>query len=414
MNHMKNIFVFWTVTWFVFGCSSEETPLVAVVNDEAPVSKVIDSTTKNESAIVNDTLNYKGFIGDAAIAAQIIICRSDSYSEFKDSVYGWYKYDLYHDAIQLTGVYGCLDWCSMDLYEQVNGDSTGKWELDADYLAESMKGTWKDPSTGKKAPIVLKNTASSIYLHPKAKTFFSSEEASEDFFRKHIVYNQDMRYKRFYLLANTTTGDFTYDSDKQYNFPLPVGLRLLFDNADYYSDGPINIAEDWRIQGEDFDVPYDSLFPKYTEIGYEVNTFIFENVEPTVIYSVMHNMSAFRLKIKDIEKLGYHLEDEISWLIRNSESVFGFFPNFENQIIYEKSDNESSVILELDNAQEGHIAVREAKLVGSDWWGRVEYIYYETVPCTEEELIPKPTVSGWMKLYNDEGELTLDHYSRGC
>ena len=189
---------------------------------------------------------------------------------------------------------------------------------------------------------------------------------------------------------------------------------MYFENSDYYSDGSIHIADNWRIQGEDFDVPYDKFFPKNTEIGYEVKTFIFENVGPTVIHSAFHDMSAFRIEIEEIEKLGYHLEDEINWVIRKSDDEFGFFPTNEELMIYEKTDSLSSVVLDLDNAQEGRIAVRDAKLVGSDWWGRVEYIYYDQVPCSDEVLIPKPTVSGWIRLYNNQGDLTLDHYSRGC
>ena len=312
---MKNFLILSLVTWFTVGCSTEEVPVVYTPKDVGPISRVSEPTSSSyRPAYTIDTLNYKGYIGDAAVTAQFIIRNTNRQIDFQDSVQGVYRYDAYNNDIELTGFYGCLDWCNIRLTESVNGEPTGKWDLEADNLAESIKGTWKDPKTGKESPIVLKNIESTVYLHPKAKKIFESEEASDLFFKRHIVHQQDMRYKRFYLLANATKEENgnSYNYDKQYNFPLPVGLRLSFENAGTYSDGPITIAKDWRIQGDGFDVAYDSLFPKRTEIDYEITTFIFEHVEPTVIYSAKYDMNAFRLNMDAIEKLGYHLVDEIS------------------------------------------------------------------------------------------------------
>lgn len=413
---MKKILALGLILGLSIGCSTNEVP-------EDTVSEIIEgdlvkrsSKANEESSTIsfNDTLDFKGYVGDAAVTVQLIIYSSRSYSDFTDSVSGTYSYDAYNSPIVLKGSYSCLDWCNMELREVVKGKSTGLWSLEPNNLAENIKGVWKDPKSGKKAAIVLKNIESSTYLHPEAKTLFATKSAGEAFFKKHDVYKKDMRFKRFYLLANATAENSSYDEFKQYDFPLPMGLRLFFDNAEAYSDGPITVQKNWRIKGVGFDVDYDSLFPKRTEISYEVKTFIFEHVEPTEIYSALYDMRAFHIKMRDIEELGYHLQDEISWLIENSDHVFGFFPQMEGMKLYQAADNKSKVILDFEGAQEGRIAVREAKLVGTDWWGKVEYIYYDQVPCSEEVLIPKPTVTGWIRLYDNEGEITLDHYSRGC
>ena len=150
---------------------------------------------------------------------------------------------------------------------------------------------------------MLKNTAADSYLDPKAKAIFASQKASETFFKKHKVHNNDMRKKRFYVLANPNSknGPSSFDSDKQYENPLPAGLKLHFEWEQAYDETEAVITKDNRIKGKNgLNIPVDSLFTDQTEIGYEIPTYIFDAVSPTEISVGEYDGNGFTINIADL------------------------------------------------------------------------------------------------------------------
>lgn len=413
---MSHKILFASLILIFAACSSE--PEMEEQKTEQKEVVVLDVTAEG-IPFTRDTLNYSGYIGDAAVTVQLIQFNTDQEINFLDSVYGTYSYDAHKKDINLTGVFGCEDWCEMNLTEMHKGKVTGVWALKMKDNKNELSGTWNDPVTKKKEFILLKNILSDSYLDPKAKAIFVSKKASQTFFKKHQVFNNDMRNKRFYVLSNPNpaNGPSSFDGDKQYEHPLPAGLKLHFDWEQVYDETEAVITKDRRIKGKNgLNIPIDSLFTVQTEIGYEVPTYIFNAVSPTEISVGKYDGNGFTINIADLENLGYHLVDELQWMIDHTESVFGYFPTYETFItIHQKPDAKSKSILKVDpDSLDGHILLRDAKLIDNEWWGQIDYEYYDEIPCSSDKMIPLPTVKGWIKLYDDKGNAVLDHYSRGC
>ena len=118
----------------------------------------------------------------------------------------------------------------LKLHESTD-DSNASWYfecfLDQTYnypnLYRAINGTWEDDNS--KYSIGLISSSSADYLEPNSKLVFESEANANDFFSKHIIHNNQIDHKRFYVFPK---------DHNQYDQPLPVGIKLSVFEGDIF------------------------------------------------------------------------------------------------------------------------------------------------------------------------------------
>ena len=66
-------------------------------------------------------------------------------------------------------------------------------------------------------------------------------------------------------------------------------------------------------------------------------------------------------------------------------------------------------------SEEGHCLVKDCVLAEGQFWLKLEYEYYEIMPCTKELRSPRPALKGWMQMHVDKFEtLNVHREVDGC
>ena len=132
------------------------------------------------------------------------------------------------------------------------------------------------------------------------------------------------------------------------------------------------------------------------------------------------------LSVKELNKLGWYLLGNCQLLKQHSGKVLGYYPRFkENPTsaddkypinVYKTHDDSKKPIL-IVGGEAGYFLVEDVVYLNREYWVKITHDYYTGIPCTDEKIAPRPSVKGWIKLY-DIGRLlkskVLFHYARGC
>ncbi len=409
-----HILLFIAISFILFSCGNNELKTEEYKEPIILNKKVTDSEAITTSTNLGDTVTYFGFIGDYEITVKLL--------QSKAFISGIYYYNKYKKGINLIGkIENCEECrdggCDNVTFTEKNekGSATIEWyfecldNLEGEYSSDHIEGVWTDLKNEIKYRIVLLKESSSKYLHPESKMIFETKNMADVFFKKHQFLNNQIFGKRFYLLAK--------NNEKQEEQPLPTGLPIrIFDS---FEGSEYTVVKNFKLVND-----YDTLqlleaLPFHNEIGYEIKAFLFNKITP---FSVSDQYGT-TIELTELDKKKYYMLDELKWLIDNSDRVFGYFPsdqkvNDEYVVsvvsIYSEPNLKSKILIKNGTEDEGFFKVREAKLVNMEYWALVEFKYHSILPCTDTEVEPKPTVKGWIKIYENEGNIVLDHYSRGC
>lgn len=281
-------------------------------------------------------------------------------------------------------------------------------------------GTWKHPKTGNELPIILFDKTDDMYLDDKSKMMFKSEKASIDFFKKHHFLNQETYNKPGYIIAD--------NFQNQYEAPLPVGITIWSINSyNFDEDIAYTLLEGNKVKHQESGDIMDlaELTESNIEIDYEISAYRFQFVNNDQQFILEDGYRQIAINASDLEGYGYHAIGEGQWYKNNSGSVLGYFPSAtvdyfddkkENYTspIFSEPDISSDVLLVDANENLGYFSVLDVKLVGIHYWAKVRFDYHEEVPCDGTLLVPEPSVTGWIRFYNDSKNITIDYYTRGC
>jgi hypothetical protein len=333
-------------------------------------------------------------------------------------------YIKYNKPIVLTGeIEEGADWGIKTLYEKdENGKLVGTWDISSgeQRLRGIQEGFWRSGDEKTVLPIILYETEMTGFLDDSSHMLFKSEQAAKKFFKRHSFMHHQTYHKPGYILAD--------DWENQYQYPLPIGLTVASINAwNFDEDYSYTLLEDGKLENKEREVikSLDELGIDLVEIGYEIDAcrFLYINNDLQVILA--DGYSQIAIDIAELEKYGYHLVDEATWLKQKSGNVLGLFPvTFYNEDdfeavtkvmpIYSKPDSTSKVVLKHASEELGYLSVLDVQLKGVTYWAKVRYDYHEEVPCDGEWLVPLSPVTGWVIMYDQSWNLLLDYYTRGC
>lgn len=416
-------FIFTFLAIFILtNCSSESSEKNQNVksNDDTKINnkKIEESKFESESEVYNEEYNeeiitpsegkneifeFKGYIGKSPIVLNIMV-------DEQQKVSGSYFYEKYNKEIELQGVLVLCNDCGGEgtscdhllLHEYIDNKKGAQWYFDCfdsqcyNYpkLYHSIEGVWEDELTSHYMALISKE--STEYLEPNSKLLFNSKTEANTFFSKHKIHNNEIENKRFYIFAN--------DPAKQYDQPLPNGIELNIFEGDistYY------LNENGKFENDYNSFPISELSSK--KLTNEIFTYVFEGFNK---YNVYANTSY--ISLEQLENFGYYIQDEHSWLISNSGNVMGYFPESGKINFYQKPNINSKIIFKEAKESLGFIKIVNIELHNLEYWAKVKFEYYTNVPCSEEIRESKPSVEGWIKLYDNNNNLTIRHTPGGC
>ena len=132
------------------------------------------------------------------------------------------------------------------------------------------------------------------------------------------------------------------------------------------------------------------------------------------------------VSIKELNKLGWYLLGDCKQIKQNSGKVLGYHPRYKENPqsaedrypinVYKTQDDSKKPILVV-SGEDGHFLIEDVIFFNDEYWINITYQYYTEIPCTDEKVAPKPSIKGWIKLYDSKSLLkskVLQHYVRGC
>ena len=397
-----------------------ETPKQTEGTEEGPVEKVQEEATfeiEQDDPSFSNFIQYDGFIGDVPITAML---------EFNDDmkVRGSYYYNKYKKDLQLVGKE--VDWFGGPIYDIVefdaNGDTTGYWDKIRYGFMDTYDGYFRTLE-GKRVPIVLVPSSSPTYIDPNTQMLFVSESAAKDFYKKHHFLHNEAVNQQGLIVPNS--GGYDYQI-------LPVGLAVLGHNgADGFGVEPYGvIGPDNTIKlnsGEVVSIRDYCDYPE-TAVGYEAYAMRFERLTTSEYVNVVGTgYKEMYFKVSSLDSLGYHLEGDGYWLKEKSGQVMGYFPDYyskDNNLynyavdVYSDKD-QKEFVMQVVNDHDGFFLVNDAVYHNGKYLLNVTFDYFEQVPCSDEIREDKPSVDGWIEMYQEDPDtylrhLVLGYYSKGC
>lgn len=399
------------VLGLLFSCSSEP----SIDSDKTNIQTTqIDTTSLEEIA---ESYKLRGYIGEAKVEFEYHFVG-------ESGIEGSYFYTKYNKPIALTGeIDEGADWGFKTLYEKDDkGNLTGTWNISSanQRIGYIEEGIWRSQDHKVSLPIILYDAETEGFLDDASHMLFESESTAKKFFKRHTFMHHQTYQKRGYIVAD--------NFDNQYENPLPVGLSISSINAwNFDEDFSYTLMEDLKVKDNVTGVisPLSELGVSFVEIGYEIRACRFNWINNDLQVIIADDYRQIAINIVDLEKQGYHLIDEATWLKEKSGSIMGLFPvsyysedDFEAVTqpmpIYTQPDFTSKILLNHASEDLGYMSVLDVMLKGDTYWAKVRYDYHDMVPCDSEVLIPEPAVTGWVVMYDDSWNLLLDYYTRGC
>lgn len=393
--------------FFMVACS--ETPVISVDENE----RTKEDNTDNNSIVhypsstksieeATKVFEFRGYVGTSPITLSLNL-------EDEDNITGTYSYDKYSKPINLKGEYvsckNCgaegLDCQKLVLAETAEDGGRAEWVFecfdhqlyDYPHMTNAIKGEWKN--TESRHRISLIGDSSSDYLEPNSQFIFESEEQANQFFGYHEIHNRQVADKKFYVFAK--------DYSLQYEHMLPAGITLYEFNGDvveYVLDDQNNF-----VKGEEqfsmFDLPTK-------KVSNEIMVCVFDEMDASRLFT-----GSYMVWLSELKEYDYYVQDEHSWLLSKSGSVLGYY--LTNQLpFYAEPSDKSEIVFNSEVGEDAFIHIRDIQFKNLEYWAQVELEFYTNIPCSDEVVEPKPSQKGWIKLYNNDGELNIYHYSGGC
>lgn len=150
----------------------------------------------------------------------------------------------------------------------------------------------------------------------------------------------------------------------------------------------------------------------YREVGYEIFAINYTEAKEGFV-KVLNEEKSYWLNVSEIEKQGFKTVAWLDHLIAESKTNLGYYAN-EPGLRLRKAPNVTSEILKSINGD-----LFEIKLTNqtNGQWCKVKVKKYKEHPCNsdlDEKDNLEYELEGWLKVIDDDGELNIWSYTRGC
>jgi hypothetical protein len=381
-----------------------------------------DSLAQAQALEWHTPLALHGYIGNNAVEVEFVFCKGDT------ALKGSYRYATSKLNLSLVSIK--YEWFNGDMYAlaELNNkkDTTGKWI----YLRYELPGYYEARfiSANEKifTEIVLLPDTSSMYLDSCSKMVFENAKACATFFKTNKFLHNEIRNKQGLIFKTLAPNQ---EIDPTANL-LPKGLKIYRHNGGdgfgVEEAGLVDTGNTIRYTNGEI-ISFAKANLEQEETGYGTYTSRFVNVmNPQFIAINQIGNEDLFVSIDELNKMGWYLMGDCFQVKQNSGKVLGYYPTYNtmenatyerNKInIYKTRDATTKPILVIDHEQ-GHFLVNDVRYFNGEHWVNIIYDYYAEIPCTNEKLKDKPSVKGWIKLYDKMGDkkiLSLYHYERGC